>query len=179
MTPPTDSADSSLAPITDVESLRDRSDVPFHDDSDDVDAETVDAVAGLDDWAVVGVTDDDGSVLLRRLTPDCELKLPVSGVGEEDDFVAAARSAVEDVLGLPVELDGVEGVWTFEAHEADGDRSATRRFVVFGATPAVDTAGVSLPTDDVPDEDAPVESGWFDEFPEDGEKAPGTDLFFD
>jgi len=69
MTPPTDSADSSLAPITDVESLRDRSDVPFHDDSDDVDAETVDAVAGLDDWAVVGVTDDDGSVLLRRLTP--------------------------------------------------------------------------------------------------------------
>jgi len=24
-----------------------------------------------------------------------------------------------------------------------------------------------------------VEAGWFDEFPEDGEKAPGTDLFFD
>ncbi|WP_232702663.1 hypothetical protein [Halobacterium wangiae] len=179
MTPPTDSADSSLAPITDAESLRDRSDVPFHDDADDVPAETVDAVAGLDDLAVVGVTDDDGSVLLRRLTPDCELKLPVESVGDDEDFVAAARVAVEDVVGLPVELDAVEGVWTFEAREADGDRSATRRFVVFGATPAVDTAGVSLPTDDSPGTDAPAEAGWFDEFPEDGERAPGTDLFFD
>ncbi|WP_327051622.1 NUDIX domain-containing protein [Halomicrococcus gelatinilyticus] len=169
---------ASVEPITDAETLRERDDVPVHDDEDVVDEGTLDVVDDLDDLAVVGVTNDDGAVLLRRLTEDCEWKLPVEEVARDEDYADAARRAVEEVVGLPVALHAVEAAWHFEARLADGDRTATRDFVVFSASPASDAPDLDdLPVDAA--EDAPAAVGWFDELPADAEEAPGTRLFFD
>jgi hypothetical protein len=174
-----DRTSDAVESIRSLQTLRDRDDVPVHDDEDEVDRETLDAVADLDDLAVVGVTTDDGEVLLRRLTADCEWKLPVTDVAADEDYADAARRAVEDVVGIPVDLDAVEAAWHFEARLADGKRTATRTFVVFSASPASEGTGLDDPPLDVPAEDAPADVGWFDVLPENAEAAPGTDLFFD
>lgn len=177
----------SIGPITDHESLRGRDDVPFHEVTDVVDRETVEAVAELDDMAPVGVENDDGEVLVVRVTEDCAWKIPSAAVEPGADYAATARRWVAEQAGLDVSLDGIAGVWRFRLRAADGDEDdeddgvaeATRTFVVFGA---------SLPADDRPAPDArtgtigdgsATAAGWFDELPADAEAVPGTDLFFE
>lgn len=173
---PTDSS-RAVSPFTDPRDRADRDDVPVHVDSDVVPSDQFDTLTDLDDMAIVGVTQNDGRVLLRRLTADCDWKLPVVDVAADEEFVAAAVSAVEDVVGLPVALEGIAGVWRLEAETEDG-RTTTREFVVFEGTPASDPATLDLPVDVAPD-DAPAEVGWFEAFPESGAPLPGNDLFFE
>ncbi|WP_135302609.1 NUDIX domain-containing protein [Haloarcula amylovorans] len=163
--------------ITDPESLR--NDVPFHEESDVVDEEVIDQLDDLDDMAPVGVTNDDGEALVMRVTDDCRWKIPSSAVAPGEDYAEAARQWVETNTGLDVELDGVAGVWRYEVQSAGGDRTATRTFVVFGASPASGDGGGELPTDDVDPAAAAAEAGWFRELPEGAEAVPGTDLFFE
>ncbi|MBX0293935.1 hypothetical protein [Haloarcula nitratireducens] len=87
--------------------------------------------------------------------------------------------SVEVNTGLDVELDGAAGVWRYEAPSAGSDRTVTRRFVVFGASPASEDGGGELPTDGGDSVDAAAEVGWFTELPEDAEAVPGTDRFFE
>jgi ADP-ribose pyrophosphatase YjhB (NUDIX family) len=173
---PTDSS-RAVSPFTDPRDLTARDDVPVHVDRDVVPSDQFDTLTDLDDMAIVGVTRDDGRVLLRRLTADCDWKLPVVDVAADEEFVAAALSAVEDVVGLPVALEGVAGVWRLEAETEDG-RTTTREFVVFEGAPASDPAALDLPVD-VAADDAPAEVGWFEAFPEGGAPLPGNDLFFE
>ncbi|WP_265111356.1 NUDIX hydrolase [Halosolutus halophilus] len=176
--PDATSDSTTVEPIVDPASLRDRDDVPFHEDTDTVDRAALDELAALEDLVVVGVTNERGAALLRKLTPDCAWKLPLVHVEPGDAYDDAARRAVETVVGLDVELDAIEGVWRFEARLEGGERTATRHFVVFSATPANGTDVADLATSDS-GEDVPADVGWFDELPDDAERAPGTELFFD
>ncbi|MFC4543636.1 NUDIX domain-containing protein [Halosolutus amylolyticus] len=165
-------------PIADLETLRHRDDVAFHEETDTADPEALDELAALDDLVVVGVTNEQGSVLLRRLTADCAWKLPLVDVQSGESYADAARRAVETVVGLEITLDAIAGVWRFELQLENGDRTETRHFVVFGATPANGTDVADLAAPDA-DEDGPVGVGWFDDLPDDAEEAPGTRLFFE
>lgn len=170
------SATTAVESITDPESLRGRDDVEFHEDTDVVDGETFDTVEDLDNVAVVGVTNADGEVLLRKLTEDCSRKLPILPVDSGEDYAEVARRAVEENTGLPIELDALEAAWYFEARLEDEERAATRYFVVFSASPATDGTGVEA---DIPEERDAAAVDWFDEVPDDAVEVPGTRLFFD
>jgi hypothetical protein len=156
--------------VTDPESLRDQ-DVPFHEETDTVDAETVDTVAELDDMAPVGVTNAEGELLVMRVTDTCSPKIPSAAVGPEEEFAATAREWVHRNTGLDVELDGPQAVWHLRVE--DGDRTASRYFVVYAGTPAAESPAV--PTADAPD--PAVEAGWYETLPEETSEVPGTDLF--
>lgn len=172
-------APASVDPIIDHESLRDRSDVPVYDEADSVDDATVDTLAGLDDMAVVGVTNDDGDVLLLRVTADCELKVPTASVGPDEDYVDAARQWVESQAGFPISLETVEGMWQYEARSVETDRVATRTFVVFSASPATDDTAGDEPAARRSDEPTADTVRWVDELPDEAVEPPGTRLFFE
>lgn len=159
-----------LDSLTDPDSLQSQPEIPYHTDTETVDAETFETLSELEDMAIAGVRNDGGEVLFRRLTPDCAWKLPVVTVGDNDDYADGARRAAAEV-GVPVELDAVVGVWRVEARLADGDRTATRTFVVFEATPT-GGADLSAARDR---EGRPADVGWFDELPDGAQKLPGTD----
>lgn len=171
-TTPTDETaePSEIDSITDLETLRARSDVPVREETDVVDRETVEAISELDNMAITGVTDDAGAVLLMRVTETCGLKPPSAAVAPGDDYAAAARKWVETQAGFEIALDAVEGVWDLAVRLEDGDRTARRSFVLFGATPATD------PTDAEPEA---YDTGWYDELPEEAVEPPGSRLLFD
>lgn len=171
-TAPTAAAES----IVDHETLRGLSDVPFHEETERVDSETFDTIDGLDDMAVVGVTNADGDVLLMRVTEDCALKLPTPEVAPDEDFAEAARAWVESQAGLEITLDSIEGVWCHEARLEGADRTATRAFVVFGASPVADEDGTA---DTIAERTEAHAVDWFAELSDDTAMAPGTRLFFD
>lgn len=172
MTPP----DTPVDPITDPEQLRDRPDVPAHEETDVLDTETFERVADLGDLTPTGVTNDEGDVLLLRVEDDCTLKIPCSAPEPGQDYADSAREWVEGLTGLDVELEAIEGVWFYEARLDGSDRTASRAFVAFSASVAGD--GSDAPTEDVPAEKRPAHVEWTDELPEEAAEPPGTDLFF-
>jgi ADP-ribose pyrophosphatase YjhB (NUDIX family) len=161
--------------VTDPEALRDHQDVPFHEESDVVDTETVEAVAEADDMAPVGVTNAAGEVLVMRVTDTCSWKIPTTAVGPDEDFDAAAREWVRRNTGLDIDLDGPLAVWRLRLRAEEvsaGGQAASRYFVVYG----VDLNDVpELPTADAPDPAA--ETRWVTDLPEGASEVPGTDLF--
>lgn len=169
MSPSDSRPTSGPGPIYDPESLRDRTDVPFHENTETVDETTLDRLEAMDDMAPIGVTDEDGETLVMQVTETCDWKIPAASVGPGDDFAEAARQWVETNAGVAVELNAVEGVWHVEARSVDGDRTAERYFVVFGASPvgSRNAAGEAVGT------------GWFTDLPADAVAVPGTDLFLD
>lgn len=172
--PPGDTTDAgTVEAITDPESLRGRDGVAFHEDADTVDEEAFAFVDDADDMAPVGITNDDGAVLLMRVDEDCSRKIPSVEVGPGEEYGRAAREWVEEQAGIDVELDAVEAVWRYEARLEGEERAATRYFVVFGATPA---SGEGTALADTHEAEA-VE--WFEELPDDAVEVPGTWLFVD
>jgi hypothetical protein len=168
--------DASDASLVDPESLRDRPDVTVHDDIDVVDEETLDIVADLDDMAIVGLTNDDGEVLMMEITDTCDLKLPSASVAPDEDFAAAAREWVESQAGLTIDLDAPTAAWRIELSSEDGDRTAERHFVTYDATLASGERPSDV--DDRPDDGAEF-ADWFDEMPDRAAEAPGSPQFFD
>lgn len=165
---------TDLGPIVDHESLRGSDDIPFHEDREVVDAEDIQKLASLDDLAGAAVTNTAGDLLLRRLTDTCSWKIPVATVGPDEDFAAAVTDHVRETIGFDLELDGIAGVWDIRLRTADGDRTASRAFVTFAASPAsgqYDLAGVT------PEGEPVAEAGWFDELPAEADRIPGTDQF--
>ena len=171
-----DAPTTAVEPIIDHESLRDRDDVPFHEQRDVVDEETVGAVASLPDLAGAGITNADGEVLFRRLTDTCSWKIPVETVAPGDDFAAAIAEHVRETIGFAVELDGIEGVWDVRLRTADADRTASRSFVIFSASPATGSDDLEAAT---PEGDPVADAGWFDDRPEGADEIPGTGRFID
>ncbi|ELZ31503.1 hypothetical protein C474_09387 [Halogeometricum pallidum JCM 14848] len=163
-----------ITSVASLDALRDRG-VPFFEESETVNAETFDRFAELDDLAPTGVVDDAGRVLLARVTEDCPWKIPSPAVAEREDYATAARRWIREQTCVAVTIDGVEGVWSVTVRAEGEAREATRRFVVFAATPkpAPDSAA-----GDVGDGDAAAVA-WADELPDGAERPPGTDRFFD
>ena len=169
-------ASETLAPITDADALRNREDVSVHENVDTVPGEVVDQLAEMPDLASVGITNDDGQVLLRRLTETCSWKVPTASVAPDEDFAAAIRVQVLETIGLTVELPSVAGVWDITVQAADGERTASRTFVVFEGTVTDDDYDLD---DATPAGDPVVAADWFDALPEGADEVPGTDLFVD
>ena len=149
--------------LTDPESLREREDVAFveetsvHDDEDH-------CSVGIDGRAVVGVTNDDGEVLLAVHEESSIAMLPHGPVEPGNDWGTVGRRAVEEMTGVAVELDGPELVRDFDHFvEGDDERHTTSHNVVFRASPAGDETATDPGVAGNDDWDA----GWFDEFPED------------
>jgi hypothetical protein len=180
----------AIESVADVEALRDRDDVPFTTETDVLDRETFerlreDAAVG-DGAAIVGITNDDGAVLLKNT---CTGWLPPGGnVGPGDGWSAVAHQQAESWTGLAVELDGVERVRRIDrrpegsdsAEADDSDASETDdsetddseadelpfHVVYFRALPANGETVENEPLDsDESDDDAP-EVEWFDEVSE-------------
>jgi ADP-ribose pyrophosphatase YjhB (NUDIX family) len=179
---PTDTDATTAEPFTDPESLRDREDVPFRAETKILDRETFETVSEQsetdDGAAIVGITNDDGEVLLKDT---CTGWLaPGGNVAPGDDWAAVARREVEAWTGVAVDIDGVERVRRID-HRVEGDEPPDRLddpfyLVFFRASLA---PGEAAPVDS-DDEDAP-EVEWFDEVPEgvDPNHEDDVGVFFD
>jgi hypothetical protein len=173
---PSNSQSDSIGPIVDHETLREHDDVPYHDETDVVDTDTVEWMADADDMAAVGVTNGEGDLLLRRLTETCAWKIPVETVDSDDDFAAAITDHVRETIGFDLELDGIAGVWDVTVRTEDGSQSASRAFVTFSATPAAGAYDLDAVS---PAGDPVVASDWFGALPENAQTIPGTESFLD
>jgi hypothetical protein len=149
--------------FADPESLRDRDDVPFveetivHDDADH-------CSVSIEGRAVVGVTNDDGEVLLAIHEEASVAMLPHSPVESDDDWAAVGRRAVEKQTGVGVDIDGPELVRDVEHYVEDDDELHTATYnVVFRASHVADRSGADDPG--VPKNDD-WDAEWFDELPE-------------
>lgn len=171
--------------LSDPETLRDREGVEFVEEtqaSDDPGAfeavrerfETSDGVA------VVGVTRDDGALLL--VDREDGWLPPGSHVEPGADWVATGRRAVEEQAGVPVSIEDVERALRIDYRlETDGERpddEVTAHVVFLRASPAVDEADALDPG--VADDDAPAVE-WFHAVPDDVDPGHGDDvrLFLD
>jgi ADP-ribose pyrophosphatase YjhB (NUDIX family) len=156
------STDVQTESFSDPESLRE--DVPFveetsvHDDEDH-------CSVGIDGRAVVGVTNDDGEVLLAVHEESSIAMLPHGPVEPGDEWATVGRRAVEEMTGVTVELVGPELVRNFDHFvEGNDERHTTSYNVVFRASPAGDETGTDDPGIAENDD---WDAGWFDEFPGD------------
>ena len=123
--------------ITDPASLRGRDDVEFLAPEPTESADHFDAYADAAGRAIVGVTDDDGRLLVME-----HPELPVPGlnttvVESGADFVATAREGVALGTGLDVAVEDVLRVRHQRPRHPD-DRETEAYEVVFAATPTGD-----------------------------------------
>lgn len=110
--------------------------------------------AGL---AVVGITDDEGALLLLVQPTAEHAVLPHATVDPDDDWAAAARAHVEALTGLEIAIDGVRRVRRVE-HVVSGEdapRETTHHVVLAGSVPG------SAPTTTGLCEDNDWEVGWY------------------
>jgi hypothetical protein len=145
--------------------------------------------AGAAGRAIVGVTDEDGAVLLWVHRERGHAILPNVTVAPGADWAAAARDDVAETAGLAVDLDGVERVRAVnhevpvDADASEGDHRGsdapsaggpthqqtthrqTTHHVVFSASPAVPAAQRDGPTVDTCDDE--WTAGWYDDLPAD------------
>jgi 8-oxo-dGTP pyrophosphatase MutT (NUDIX family) len=173
-----DTSENTIGSITDPESFRNRDDVPFHEDRDVIDGETFEMLNDLGDMAPVGVTNNEGEVLLMKVNEDCTRKIPSASVAPDEDFVQSAQEWVEEQAGLTIAFDALEGVWYFEGQLENEEQTATRYFVVFSASPVADGSGDDELAGDIPEKHNAADVGWFDELPDDAAEVPGTQVFF-
>lgn len=172
---------SDLESIPDPEILAERDGVAFTEATETLDRETYEEVRDEetdDGAALVGVTNDDGEVLLKDT---CTGWLaPGANVAPGDDWTTAARREAESWLDVAVELEDVERVRRID-HRVEGDDTPDRIddpfYLVFfraslapGETPPVDS-------DDENDPDV----AWFDEVPDgvDEDLEDDVAVFFD
>lgn len=134
-------ADATLSNPT---TLLDRADVPVRERRETVDDDAFEDHESWDGMAVVGVTDDDGRLLVLRREDGNHAILPHRPVEPGDDYDAVARQATEEAANLPVTVEGVEHVRRVDFRHADDEaRTARRHDVLFRATPASDAAPTS------------------------------------
>lgn len=117
--------------------------------------------ADADGRAIVGVTSEDGRVLLLVNSEEDHTILPNDTVAPGEDWATVGQSWVEKSAGIDITLDDVERVRRVE-HVVDGESTphSVAHHVVFGASVA--SAGT------IPDglcADDPWELGWYDELP--------------
>lgn len=157
--------------LTDPETLRDRDDVAFEQQTRRFDGEEADAVREQfpewDSHVAVGVLNDAGEVLLVD-DGHHGWTLPAAPVGDGDDYVTAGREYVEALLDADVPVSGVERVRRIDYFVGDDDRLGGVYNVVVRAD-SVDSEAVAA--DPVSPDDALDAAGWFDEVP-DGAAGP-------
>ena len=165
--------------FSDPETLRDAESVTFteetrvHDDRDH-------CAVGIEGRSVIGVTNDEGAVLLAVHTDASVAMLPHGKVEPGDGWATVGRRTVEELTDVTVEIDGIDCVREI-THLAEGedDPHDVSYNVIFSASPVGDEKDADEPgTDDV------WNAGWFDDFPADltdeaGVAEDDIRLFFD
>jgi len=169
-------ADPAVESLVDYERLRESDAVPYHEQRDVVDPAVVADLADLPDMAGVGITNDDGDLLFRRLTDTCSWKIPVANVGPDEDFAGAIREHVRETIGFEIELDGVVNVLDITVETDESERTASRAFVVFAGTPVGGNYDLAAAT---PEGDAVEDADWFADTPSEADEIPGTEQFLD
>ncbi|WP_247001251.1 NUDIX hydrolase [Halosolutus gelatinilyticus] len=158
--------------LFDPERLLDRENVDVREETRNVTRSEFETVREtVDSHVAVGVTNDEGEVLLVD-DGSHGWTLVAAPVESGDDWVATGRRAVETLIGIDVELDRPERLRRVDFHPADDpDRRTTMYNVVFRAT---SVARRPVP-DDGPGADRP-EIGWFDRVPADQEGGVADDI---
>ncbi|SER68527.1 NUDIX domain-containing protein [Natrinema salaciae] len=114
------------------ESLRDRESIPFHEETRSVDRTAFESIAeDVDSHAVVGITNDEGAVLLQN---DGSHGWTLLAFPAEPgaDWTTVVRQEATELLGIEVVLDQVERVRRLDLHLSSDDRqSVTMYNVVF------------------------------------------------
>lgn len=167
---------ADIEPIVDHRSLRNHDDIPFHEDTDIVDADTVEQMSELGDLAAAGITNPAGAVLFRQATETCSWKLPVASVAPGDDYAAELREHVRETIGFRLSLDDIVGVWEFTARTEDGEQTASRAFVTFDTSPASGSYDLA---DATPKGEPVAAAEWFSSPPEEAALIPGTNRLLD
>ena len=151
--------------LTDPESLIDRDGVDFREEASVEHQHHFELYEPIEGMVVVGVTDDEGQVLLMVHSEEPGVVLPYAPVESGEDWVAVARRKIEEAGGFDVEIDGVERVRRkYFSPEGDDERRTMGYDVVVRASPSTDeTFGESTNVD----EEGDWSLEWFDEIPED------------
>jgi hypothetical protein len=172
-----DSAPETAQPLTTLpalETLRSRDDVDSADDATDVPSEDFgelrEELAPTDGWAVVGLTNDDGALLLMD-DGRHGWTLPAIPV-RDGDWADRAREVAESLTGRPTDLIGVERVRRLDYREEDGDGHLTVHHVVLRAA---STSGEPVADEPTVGCDGSAEVEWFDALPDDLEGVPADD----
>lgn len=163
-----------MDPFTDPESLRNRATVPFQEETQRLSREFESIADSVDSHAVVGITNDEGEVLLMN-DGSHGWTLVAAPVDSGEDWTAIARQRAETLLDTTVALEEVELVRRIDfCAENDPERRTSMYNVVF--TASVD-GDVSIEDIDSRVDDLSLE--WFAGVPEgqDGGVADDIRLF--
>ncbi|WP_049929209.1 NUDIX hydrolase [Halopiger goleimassiliensis] len=166
-----------LRSLSDPETLRGRTDVPFE-------AETVvredrdHCGVRVDGRAVAGVRNDAGELLVL-VNPDLGIALlPHGDVEPGEDWVATARREVEALTGVTIELEAIDVVRTVDhVLEGEDDPHATTTRVLFQASPV--GGEIQACKRSAAAGSDRWEAAWLDELPADvtpADGGPGDDL---
>ena len=169
---PTTSDGVSIETLDDPESLRDGT-VPVEEVDRVVPAaqfeglrEHYDNVAGV---VQVGITDEDGRVLLQGSPEDGDWAPPGGPVEPGADWVAAAKRTMESQTGVDIEIRDVRLLERLRFRPADGEETVSSWGVTFGA--AVEDERFLRDPEIVDHPYLPAEHeqtfAWFDAVPED------------
>lgn len=172
-----DAAHEPVSPLTTLPALdtfRERTAVDWDETTKDVPADEFDGLyddlASTDGWAVVGLANDTGAVLLMD-DGQHGWTLPAIPV-RDGDWVDRAREVVEGLTGRTADLVGVERVRRLDYHEDGGDRHVTIHHVVLRAE---QVSGAPVADEPTVGCDGHPEVGWFDALPDDVEGAVAAD----
>lgn len=158
--------ESPVESLPDPELLLDREDVEFREETKVVEPERFETfrerTETIDGVTVVGVTNDDGAVLLTGHEDD-GWRPTGGGVEPGEDWAAAGRRTAEAEAGVPIVLDRPEVLKRYTYRLEGGDDREVDEYFVFFRGSLADESATDL-SDLDSQEDATV--GWFDEVPE-------------
>jgi hypothetical protein len=152
--------------LTDPESLADRGDVDFTEETRAVSQEAFPAREGWNGIVVVGVTNSAGDVLLVNLAGGHGWVLPHGPVAPGDDYMTAGPRWTEEMTGITVRIESIERATRINYTVVDDECQTVNYNVVLGASPA--TSGLVPDASDIANEDIQA-VGWVDQMPEDVE----------
>lgn len=125
--------------------------------------------------AVVGITNDDGELLLVKTDWSDGWVLPGYSIEPGDDWVETAESAAERQTGLEIEIERVARVnRRFYKKEASDEQFSSGYAVVFMGTPTDDTQSLDSVT---PTCEEIVDRDWFDKSPDNVDPGKESELW--
>lgn len=149
-------------PLTDPESLRDHPDVEFREERTVTQQTSFDYFASIDGLAAVGITNEEGAILLMNSPHGW--RLPYGPINPEEDWITGSQRIGENLTGVTITVSGVERVAKI-THYIEGSRHESITYdVIFRAVPLTGQPVASSPSFGPWDE---LELEWFDTVPED------------
>lgn len=155
--------------FSDPEELRDRTGVPFHEEVRRLPPDEFDSVAGeLDSHAVIGITNDEGDVLLMN-DGSHGWTLTAFAVENGENWVTVVQREAEELLGDSVVIEEVEFVRRVDFRSTDDNLQQTTMYNVVFRASADDNVGIDKTV-----EENDVLLKWFDGVP-DGQEGDVSD----